>query len=157
MVSIFIHSPPAIFLRRGKCSSSSRSHDIRPLTHLTNLKTLWIDENPITDYHLINALSVIELARDEVCDLADGLTRPGIQQRIENRKYPSVFQAWDSVSNRPSLSYEAAVGLHGLYWLCCYPFGLHWRQTDQGVRLVGNVKNARAERDALLAVSGASH
>ena len=118
---------------------------------------MWIDENPITDYHLINALSVIELARDEVCDLADGLTRPGIQQRIENRKYPSVFQAWDSVSNRPSLSYEAAVGLHGLYWFCCYPFGLHWRQTDQGVRLVGNVKNARAERDALLAVSGASH
>ena len=125
--------------------------DIRPLTHLTNLKTLWIDENPIRDYRPIDALSVIELTRDEVCDLADGLTRPGIQQRIENRKYPSVFQAWNRVSNRPSLSYEAGIGLHDLYWFCCYPFGLHWRETDQGVKLVGNIKEALAERDALLA------
>ena len=125
--------------------------DIHPLTHLTNLKTLWIDENPITDYRPIDALSVIELARDEVCDLADGLTQPGIQQRIENRKYPSVYQAWNSVSNRPSLSNEAAIGLHDLYWFCCYPFGLHWRQTHQGVKLVGNLKKALAEREALLA------
>ena len=125
--------------------------DIHPLTHLTNLKTLWIDENPITDYRPIDALSVIELARDEVCDLADGLTQPGIQQRIANREYPSVYQAWNSVSNRPALSNEAAIGLHDLYWTCCTQFGLRWRETDQGVKLIGNIEKARAERDALLA------
>ena len=125
--------------------------DIRPLTHLTNLKTLRIDDNPIRDYRPIDALSVIELTRDEVCDLAAGLTRPNIRQRIENRKYPSVFQAWHRVLNRPALSYEAGVGLHDLYWTCCTQFGLHWRETDQGVKLIGNIEKARAERDTVLA------
>ena len=125
--------------------------DIRPLTHLTNLKTLWIDDNLILDYRPIQALSVIELTRDEVCEVRDGLTRTGVRERIANREYPSVFQAWNRVSNRPALSYEAGVGLHDLYWFCCYPFGLHWRQTDQGVKLVGNVEKARAAREALLA------
>ena len=125
--------------------------DIRPLAALTDLKVLHIDDNPIRDYRPIDALSVIELTRDEVCDLAAGLTRPNIRQRIENRGYPSVFQAWNSVLNRPALSKEAAIGLHDLYWFCCYPFGLHWRQTEQGVKLIGNIEDALAERDALLA------
>lgn len=125
--------------------------DIRPLTHLTNLKKLWIADNPIRDYRPIQALSLIELIRDEVCDFPDGVTRPGILERIENRKYPSVFQAWSDVSNRPELSYEAGIGLHDLFWFCCYPFGLHWRETDQGVKLVGNIEKARAARETLLA------
>ena len=125
--------------------------DIRPLTHLTHLQKLSIDRNPIRDYRPIDALSLIELARDEVCDLAAQAPGPGIRQRIENRTYPSIFQAWNPVSNRPELSYEAGIGLHNLYWSCCYPFWLHWRETDEGVKLVGNIEAAPRERDALLA------
>ncbi|MCG9134520.1 leucine-rich repeat domain-containing protein [Candidatus Poribacteria bacterium] len=124
--------------------------DIRPLTHLTHLKTLWIADNLITDYRPIQALDILELIRDEVCDFPDGLTTPGLRERIENRKYPSVFQAWSRISNRPELSYEEGVGLHDLFWSCCTQFGLRWRQTENGVKLVGNLEKARAEREALL-------
>ncbi len=125
--------------------------DIHPLAQLTGLKTLHIDNNPIADYRPIHALSVSELTRDEVCDLTLGERLPGLLERIENRAYPSVFQAWTRVMNRPELSYAAGIGLHDLYWFCCYPFGLHWRHTYQGVKLLGNLKNALAEREALLA------
>ncbi|MCY3743639.1 MAG: leucine-rich repeat domain-containing protein [Candidatus Poribacteria bacterium] len=125
--------------------------DIRPLTHLTNLEELWIDNNPIQDYRPLQALDIIELVHDEVCDLLDGLAIPQFLERIESRNYPSVFQAWSSVQNRRELSNEAGIALHDLYFTCCGALRLDWRQTDEGAKLLGNIEEARAKREALAA------
>ena len=128
--------------------SGNRIVDISPLASLTMLEELRIDNNRIVDYSPLDGLSLTRLDRDEVCEL------PGlpIEGRIENRNFPSIFQAWGGeIINRPTLSREDRLVHHDLYWRGPGLFGLHWQETSQGYQLMGNIGQAKQRRDALLA------
>ena len=124
---------------------SNRIVDVSPLANLTMLEELRIDNNRIMDHSPLSALSIPRFFFDEICELP----RMPIWERIQSRNFPSVFNAWGIVTNRPALSREARLAHNDLYW--SPGFGLHWLETDQGVQLVGPVDRAREQRDTLLA------
>ena len=124
--------------------------DVSPLSNLTRLTELILSSNRIVDFSPLEGLSLTRFEYDEVCELTE-VPGPPVQERIQNRSFPSVFQAWYDILNRPALSRENRVARHDLYlgsW-----FGLHWLETDQGFQLVGNLDRARQERDTLLALN----
>ena len=119
--------------------------DISPLENLTMLEELRIQHNAIWDYSPLDALSLTHFEYDESC----ALPRLPIQERFQNRSFPSIFNAWYDILNLPALSYEARLTHHDLHW--SPGFGLHLQETKQGFQLVGNLKDAQTERNALLA------
>ena len=130
--------------------NSNRIVDVSPLINLTLLEELRIHNNRIVDFSPLEGLSLTRFEYDEVCELTE-VPGPPVQERIQNRSFPSVFQAWYDILNRPELSREDRFAHHDLYlgvW-----FGLHWLETDQGFQLVGNLDRARQERDTLLALN----
>ncbi len=118
--------------------------DVSPLENLTTLEDLRIQNNWITDYSPLDALSLTHFEYDEICELS-GLP---IQERIQNRSFPSVFQAWEDILNRPSLSYEARLAHHDLFW--SPEFGLRFQRTNNSLQLAGDLNGARGRRDRLL-------
>ena len=124
--------------------TSNRIVDISPLEKLTLLEELRIQNNPIIDDRPLGTLSLTHFEYDEFCVF------PGhpFQERIQNRSYPSVVQAWEDILNRPFLSYEARLAHHDLFW--SPEFYLRFQRTDNGIQLVGNLKEARRRRDVLL-------
>ena len=127
--------------------SYNRIVDVSPLANLTMLEELYIHNNAITDFSPLDGLSLIRFEYDEICELP----RIPIRERLQNRKFPSFFQAWHGIINRPTLSYEARVAQHDLHW--SPGFGLHWLETDQGIQLAGYLNRALQQRDALLALN----
>ena len=124
---------------------SNRIVDVSPLANLTLLKELRIDNNRITNHSPLSELSINRFFFDEICELP----KIPIRERLQNRRFPSFFQAWHGIINRPALSYEARVAQHDLHWTP--GFGLHWLETDQGIQLAGYLDRALQQRDALLA------
>ena len=124
---------------------SNRIVDVSPLANLTLLKELRIDNNRITNHSPLSELSINRFFFDEICELP----KIPIRERLQNRGFPSFFQAWHGIINRPALSYEARVAQHDLHWTP--GFGLHWLETDQGIQLAGYLDRALQQRDALLA------
>ena len=124
--------------------TGNRIEDISSLEKLTLLEELRIRNNPITDDRPLDILSLTHLEYDEFCVFPG---RP-IQERIQNRSYPSVVQAWEDILNRPSLLYEARLAHHDLFW--SPEFGLRFQKTSDGIQLVGNLNEARRRRDVLL-------
>ena len=122
--------------------------DVRPLQGLKKLKRLEIENNPIRDFSPLDGLELTHFSKDEVCLL----DRLDIHQRLENREYPSVFNAWYDILNRPELSYEERLAYHDLDWNV-YKFGLDMRASKDGFHVIGNLENAKRERDALLAMN----
>ena len=118
--------------------------DIRPLEKLTLLKELRIQNNAITDYSPLEALSLANFEYDENCE-SSGLP---LQERIQNRSFPSTFRAWGRILNRPALSFEARLAHHDLSW--SPELGLRFQRTDQGLQLAGNLVEIRKQRDALI-------
>ena len=130
--------------------NNNRIVDVSPLINLTLLEELRIHNNRTVDFSPLDGLSLTHFEYDEVCELTEVLGPP-VQERIQNRNFPSVFQAWYDILSRPTISREDRVAHHDLYlgsW-----FGLRWLETDQGFQLVGNLTRARQERDALLALN----
>ena len=127
--------------------NSNRIVDVSPLANLTQLQELRIDGNRIVDISPLDGLSLTHFEYDEVCELP----RLPIQERLQNRRFPSFFQAWHGIINRPTLSYEARVAQHDLHW--SPRFGLHWLDTDQGIQLAGYLNRALQQRDALLSLN----
>ena len=121
--------------------------DITPLANLTQLEKLWIYGNRITDFSPLDELSLTHFEYDEGCEFG-GLPIP---ERVENRHFPSVFNAWGLLLNRPELSRETRLAHHDLYW--SPRFWLHFLESDQGITLMGNLNKARQERDALLSLN----
>ena len=124
--------------------------DVSPLSNLTSLTELILGSNRIVDFSPLEGLPLTRFEYDEVCELTD-IPKIPVQVRIQNRNFPSVFQAWYDILNRPTLSREDRIAHHDLYlgsW-----FGLHWLETDQGFQLVGNLDRALQEREALLALN----
>ena len=124
--------------------NANQIEDIAPLEKLTVLEALQIQNNLITDYSPLEALSLTHFEHDEFCVFPG---RP-LQERIHHRQFPSVFQAWEDIFNRPALSYEARSAHHDLIW--SPEFGLRFQRTNDGIHLVGNLNEARRHRDALL-------
>ena len=77
--------------------------DFSPLLELRHLRYLNISRNPALNYSLLHALEIETFIYDEFCHLP----RPTITDRMENRNFPSVFQAVDGpMLNEPELSTE---------------------------------------------------
>ena len=119
--------------------------DVRPLATLNRLEILNIENNQIIDLSPLDGLGLTEFIYDAVCLIE----ATPVEDRIENRSYPSVFQAWRDVANRRDLSQAQRIALQDLYWFCCTPFGLYWRETDQGLGLGGDLTTAVVKREAL--------
>ena len=127
--------------------TSNRIVDISPLANLTELEELWISGNQILDFSSLNGLSLTVFERDEFCQFPPVPVEP----RFQNRTYPSIFNAWDLIENLPRLSRIQLRTYSDLYWSA--QLGLDWLETEQGVEMAGNLDEALAERDAMLALN----
>ncbi len=133
--------------------TNNRIVDISPLANLTQLKELFIDGNRIIDFNPIDGLSLTRFEYDEACELP---ALP-IEQRIKNRTFPSVFAAWgglgwSQVLNLPQLSDEEHIALHDLHWSGPHS-GLHFLETHEGWRVIGDLQKAQEFRDSLLTLN----
>ena len=124
--------------------------DVSPLANLTRLKRLTIERNPIIDFSPLDELPLEFLERDEVCELP---ALP-IQERLENRTFPSVFSAWTGfrLPNKLELSKIGRWTLHDLHWHLPY-FKTDWLETSQEWNIYGNLGEAQAMRDELLSLN----
>ena len=121
--------------------------DVRPLEKLTLLEELRIHRNLIVDHSPLDALFLVNFQYDESYE-STGLP---IQARIENRGFPSIFNAWGRISNRPALSYEDQLAHPDLSW--SPEFGLRFRRTADGFQLSGSLVETRKRRDALININ----
>jgi len=133
--------------------SHNRIVDVSPLASLTKLEKLWIQNNKITDHSPLDALSLTFFEYDESCILP---SLP-IHERIENRRFPSIFSAWggigwSSILNLPEKSDLEQMALHDLYF-CCLIFNQQFRDTPEGKRVVGEMTQAIELRDAYLTLN----
>ena len=125
--------------------------DVTPLANLTNLGKLWLQQNDILDYSPLDALSIGDFRYDEICDMPPLLLKP----RLENRSFPSLFAAWGGPGwirtlNRPDLSDIENLASHDL-WFSNPRFGLDFRDTSQGIKVVGMLEKAKQRRGEFLA------
>lgn len=117
--------------------------DISPLQGLVNLEVLNLGGNPITDftplYGLprvtvgISGLSIdfetfqrLNQRLDPTERILCNRERDPILTRLENRTFPSIFQACGHIVNRPELSFVEQLAFHDLYF--CGIRGAHWLQ-----------------------------
>ena len=121
--------------------SHNRIVDISPLANLSELRVLTIFGNRIADHTPLDGLSLTHLELDECCEIP---SLP-VDDRLENRSFPSVFQAWPRKGVREDLT-----AYHDIYWHGM-PFGLGWMTTSEGQMLTGSIERAKAQRDGLLA------
>lgn len=124
--------------------------NVRPLAELTNLEKLWIQGNNIADHSPLDALSLIVFEYDQTCVLS---SLP-IATRIQNRRFPSIVSAWggigwSSVLNLPEKTDLEQMALHDLYF-CCLIFNQKFKDTPDGVRVMGEMTQAIEKRDAYL-------
>ena len=124
--------------------TSNLIQDITPLANLTQLRALRIQGNPIEDNTPLDGLSLEILEYNEFCELP----RLSIENRMQDRDYPSVVSAWYDILNRPQLTYQERLVHHDLHF--SPKFGLHFQRTQKGIELVGNLIEARRQRDMLL-------
>ena len=122
--------------------------DVRPLEKLTLLTELRIQNNAIADYRPLEALSLTDFHYDESCDESSGLP---IRERLQNRRFPSIFNPWSDILNLPAVSSEARLAHHDLSW--SPEFRLRFQRTAQGFQLAGNRVETRSRRDALLEIN----
>ena len=118
--------------------------DFSPLSNLVNLDLLWIYRNLGDDYTPLEGLTLTDFRYDEVCDMPP--VTPSVMERITTRNLPSVFQAWDGVSQLDHLTLDEQNNLHDLHW--SQQFGLSWDITiDEPLtglasKLAGDIENA---------------
>ena len=129
--------------------SGNQIVDISPLANLTQLEELKILDNPILDYSPLESLSIPRLIRDEPCVLP---ALP-IEQRLQNRTFPSIFSAWDGlrVQNLPQLSKTEKLALHDLHWQRPY-FQTKFSDIHEFL-LSDDIEEAQNLRDELLALN----
>lgn len=128
--------------------SHNQIADVLPLASLTHLEKLWIEGNQITDHSPLDALSLTVFEYDQSCILP----RLPIDERMQNRRFPSIFSAWggigwSSVLNLPEKSDLEQMALHDLYFSSLI-FRQKFQDTPDGKRIVGEMSNAIALRDA---------
>jgi hypothetical protein len=118
--------------------------DVSPLEKLTLLEELRIHRNSVVDHGPLETLSLVNFQYDESYE---SLGLP-IQARLRNRNFPSIFNAWGRVSNRPALSYEARLAHPDLSW--SPELGLRFQRTAHGFQLSGSLAETGKRRDTLM-------
>ena len=116
-------------------------HDFTPLANHPNLEGLDIRGTLVTDLSPLNGINLIGDILHSPCDIPP--LPPPLRERIENRTFPSVFQAWDDVidPNRPiqgprGYEYEQRAAMHDLSW---GPF--FWITSNWGTNATERVPN----------------
>ncbi len=127
--------------------------DVTHLATLVNLKTLLIEHNRIVDHSTLDALDLIEFTHDVCCEEP----RLSIDERLQNRAFPSVFAAWggigwSSVLNQPHLSDIEQMSQHDLYF-CCLSFYQRFFNTGESWEVRGTNERAEQIRDDYLALN----
>ena len=122
--------------------SGNQITDIAPLANLFNLEVLSLGDNPITDYSSLSALSGVDFGYCEI-------PRFSTIDKVKNRNYPSIFSAWHNTINQWTLSDSERLAHHDLHF-CCLMFGLDFAEMEQGIKLVGDLRAARKQRDKIL-------
>ena len=133
--------------------------DISPLANLSNLEKLYIQENLVDDFTSLQGLNLIEFEYDEVCDMPP--LPPPIRERIENRSFPSVVQAWDDVIDldNPTQPWDSKwserAAMHDLSWGPFFWITSNWVITEHsphwGIQTSITVQNGPQIRDKFLA------
>ena len=101
--------------------------DFTPLAKLINLEELRINQNPGLDFTPLQGLNLTVFRYDEVCEIPP--LGPPIRERIENRTFPSIFQAWDDVVGLDHLAWEQRNVLHDLHWHPKFETTIAWNLT----------------------------
>ena len=128
--------------------------DISILANLINLERLRLYGNHIFDYRPLSKLTRTVIERDPPC----ALPALSIQERMQNRTFPSVFSAWGSiyneynpVLNRREISSIEKLSLHDLYWSGLI-FNQRFAETQEESEVTGiDLENSMALRNELLA------
>lgn len=97
--------------------------DYRPLANLHNLETLWIQANPGDDFSALDMLSLTDFRYDQVCDIPPLFP---LEERLNNRSYPSIVRAWDDVVGQDHLSPLERGMLHDLWFNPATHFEIRW-------------------------------
>ena len=116
-----------------------------PLAGLTKLRVLRINDNRGIDISSVPTSKLTEFLYDPIFNIPE----IPIGDRITNREYPSVFGAWHNIINLPTLSWDERLVYHDLYFSTPM-FGLHWRWTPTGMKISGNFRTAKQQRDQML-------
>ena len=128
--------------------SGNQISDISPLVGLANLENLGIDRNEAGVLSTIPLSKLLQFGYDEACDL-EGIS---ISHRIETRKHPSVFSAWQNIINLPSVPWKERLAYHDLHWNSLM-FGLKWLPTPEGLRTFLHVESAKEDWDDMLSLN----
>lgn len=134
--------------------------DFSPLLDLRHLRYLNIIRNPALNYEVLKALSIETFIYDEFCHLA----RPVITDRMENRNFPSVFQALDGpMLNKPELSVEGDFEAYRAYYDVVITGDEHhvfkWHGLDTStpetpeIRILGDLDKAQHIRDQYISLN----
>ena len=116
-----------------------------PLAGLTKLRVLRINDNRGIDISSVPTSNLTEFLYDQTFNIPE----IPIGDRVTDREYPSVFAAWDNIINLPTLSWDERLVYHDLYFSNPM-FGLHWRWTATGMKISGNFRTAKQQRDTML-------
>ena len=128
--------------------------DFTPLARLVNLEELWINQNPGIDFSPLQGLNLVELRYDEVCTIEP--LPPPVRERIANRGFPSIFQAWNDVVDLDHLTWEQRNVLHDLHWSANFESNIAWNLTPTepaygvATSLAGSLTRAREIRQRRL-------
>ena len=104
--------------------SRNRIADFSPLANLVNLRELFIQHNLGTDFSPLQRLNLTDFSYDEVCEIPP--RPPPVRERIENRSFPSIFQAWNEVVGLDHLTGDQRNVLHDLHWSAGFDHALEW-------------------------------
>ena len=127
--------------------------DFGPIANLVNLQKLYIDHNFGTDISPLQGLNLIDLRYDQVCDMVPPV--PPVRQRIANRSFPSIVQAWNDVVGFDHLTQEQRNVLHDLHFSPRFET-LDWDTTAANpthgvaIQLAGDLAHARQVRQRRL-------
>ena len=123
-------------------------NDFSPLSDLTNLEYLDIRFNPATNYDVLAGLPDGKVRYDELC-----VEPPfDVSDRLMRRTFPSIFNAWGKIIDRPFVRIDENYAQHDLMW-GDVSFELKPKITSEGTWMAGDIANARAHRASFTAMN----
>ena len=132
--------------------SHNQVSDLTPLANHSNLEELYVRGNLANDFTPVQGLNLVVFEYDEACDIPPLL--PPVRERIENRSFPSVVQAWAGVVGLDHLTSDQRSALHDLHWGPFFWITSRWDTTrtepTYGVATSLTVKNASEVRQRWL-------